>query len=188
MYFMEGFLKGLPKILSDTSYEFLKQQDGYFVRAKIIKLNRHLDFPLSSKLNEESGVRELMNEMGNGTISIDKIGLEELIEYHKAEFGIIGGCYYNEGRSNTINHVIKDLYDLGKKLKQDKNPAQMVIKLLMNSMCVKTIIKPVGTYTIVKGNRGDFGKSISYHCNYIDSVKEVNNNFILKRLSQSYLI
>ena len=30
MYFMEGFLKGLPKTLSDTSYEFLKQQDGYF--------------------------------------------------------------------------------------------------------------------------------------------------------------
>ena len=43
MYFMEGFLKGLPKILSDTSYEFLKQQDGYFVRIKIVKLNKHLD-------------------------------------------------------------------------------------------------------------------------------------------------
>ena len=35
MYFMEGFLKGVPKALSDTSYEFLKQQDGYFVRTKI---------------------------------------------------------------------------------------------------------------------------------------------------------
>ena len=57
MYFMEGFLKGLPKILSDTSYEFLKQQDGYFVRVKIIRLNKHLGSPLSSKLNEESGVR-----------------------------------------------------------------------------------------------------------------------------------
>ena len=29
MYFMERFLKGLPKILSDTAYDFLKQQDGY---------------------------------------------------------------------------------------------------------------------------------------------------------------
>ena len=57
MYVMEGFLKGLPDVLGDTSYELLKQQDGYFVRIKIIKLNRHSDFPLSSKLNEESGVR-----------------------------------------------------------------------------------------------------------------------------------
>ena len=32
MYFMDGLLEGLPKALSDTSYEFLKQQDGYFVR------------------------------------------------------------------------------------------------------------------------------------------------------------
>ena len=73
MYFMEGFLKGLLKILSDTSYEFLKQQDGYFVSARVIKLNRHLDFPLTSKLNEESGVREFNNEMDNGFIYIDNL-------------------------------------------------------------------------------------------------------------------
>ena len=160
MYFMEGFLKGLPNVLSDTSYEFLKQQDCYFVRIKIIKLNKHLDFPLTSKLNEESGVRDLVNEVDNGIIYIDKVGLEEIIEYHKAEFGIIDGYYYNEGRNNTINHVIKDLYDLRKKLKQEKNPSQMVVKLLMHSMRGKTIIKPVEAYTIVKDNRGDFEKNI----------------------------
>ena len=49
MYFMAGFLTGLPKVISNSSYEFLKQQDGDFVRIKIIKLNKHLDFPLASK-------------------------------------------------------------------------------------------------------------------------------------------
>ena len=78
-YFMEGFLQGLPDVLSDTSCEFLKQQDGYFVRTKVIKPNRHSDFPLSSKLNEESGVREFINEMDNGSVYIYKVGLEELI-------------------------------------------------------------------------------------------------------------
>ena len=172
---MEGFSKGLPKALSDTSYEFLKQQDGYFVRIKIIKLNRHLGFPLSSKINEESGVRELINEMDNGIICIAKVGLEELIEYHKAELGIIDGYYYNEGRNNTTNHVIKGSYDLRKKLKQYKNPAQMLIKLLMNSMYGKTIIKPVETDTTAKDNRDDFEKYISYNYNYIDSVIEVSS-------------
>ena len=158
MYFMQGFLKGLPRALSDTSYDFLKQQDGYFVRTKIIKLNRHLDFPLSSKLNEESGARELINEMDNGITYIDKVGLEESIEHRKAEFETTGGYYYDEGRNTTINHVIEDLHDLRKKLKQYKTPAQMVIKLLMNSMYGKTIIKPVETYTIVKDNIYDFEK------------------------------
>ena len=103
MYFMERFLKGLPNVLSDTSYEFLKQQDGYFVRANIIKMNKHLGFPLTFKLNEESGVRDFINEMGNGIIYIGKVGLEEITEYHKAGFDIIDGYYYNEGRNNTIN-------------------------------------------------------------------------------------
>ena len=36
----------------------------------------------------------------------------------------------------------------------------MVIKLLMNSMYGKPIIKPVETYTIVKDNKDDFGKCV----------------------------
>ena len=74
---MGGFLKGLPNVLSDTSYEFWKQQDGYFVSVKVIKLNKHLDFPLTSKRNEENGVRDFINEMDNGTVFIDEVGLED---------------------------------------------------------------------------------------------------------------
>ena len=50
----------------------------------------------------------------------------------------------------------------------------------MNSMYGKTIIKPVETDTIVKNNRDDFGKYISYNYNYIDSVIEVNGKFYIK--------
>ena len=56
MHYMDGF-GDKPKVLSDKTCESLKQQGGYFVRNKIIKLNKHLDSPLTSKLNEESGVR-----------------------------------------------------------------------------------------------------------------------------------
>ena len=116
MHYMDGFLEDKPKAILDKSYEFLKQQDGYFVRIKIIKLNKHLDFPLTSKLNEESGVREIINEMDNGIMYIDKVGLEDIITFHEAEFETIGGYYYNQGRNNTINRVIEDLYNLRKNL------------------------------------------------------------------------
>ena len=46
----------------------------------------------------------------------------------------------------------------------------------------KTIIKPVETYTIVKDNRDDFEKYISYNYNYIDSVIEVNGKFYIKKV------
>ena len=50
MHFMDGLLEDKPKVLCDKSYDFLKQQDGYFVRVKIIKLNKHVDFPLTSEI------------------------------------------------------------------------------------------------------------------------------------------
>ena len=77
------------------------------------------------------------------------------------------------------------MWNLGLKLKQDKSTAQIVIKLLVNSMYGKTIIKPVDTDTIVKGNRDDFDKCISWNYSYIDSVIElfIINNFVyIKRV------
>ena len=79
MYVMEGFLKGLPNVLSGTSYEFLKQQVGYFVRIRVNKLNKPLGFPLTSKLNEESCVRDFIDEMDDGIVCIGNVGLEEII-------------------------------------------------------------------------------------------------------------
>ena len=56
----------------------------------------------------------------------------------------------------------------------------MVIKLLMDAMYGKTIIKPVETNTIAKGNRDDFEKYASYNYNYIGSAVEVNDRFYNK--------
>ena len=67
--------------------------------------------------------------MENGIIYIGRVGLEEILEYHQAEFENIDGYYYGQGRNNTINHVIEDLYNLRLKMKQGKNPAQVVVKL-----------------------------------------------------------
>ena len=66
--------------------------------------------------------------MDNVIIYIDKVGLEEITTYHEAEFEIIDGYYYNEGRNNTINNVIKDLYDL----RNSENKKIIQPKLLLN--------------------------------------------------------
>ena len=52
----------------------------------------------------------------------------------------------------------------------------------MNSMYGKTVIKPIETDTIVKDNRADFEKYISYNYNYTDSVIEVNGKFYIKKV------
>ena len=67
-------------------------------------------------------------------------------------------------------------------MKKDKNPAQIVINLLMNSMYGKAIIKPVETYTIVKDNKDYFGKCCSYNYDYTDSVLEFNGTYYIKQV------
>ena len=111
MYQMEGCLEGLPKALRNTSYEFLKRQDGYFIRIIIIKLHKHLDFPLASSIDED-GVIHFTNTMDNGIIYIHTTGLEDLIEFQKAEVTITDGYYFYEGRNETIDHVIEYLYNV----------------------------------------------------------------------------
>ena len=71
MHFMDGLLENKPKVLNDKCYEFLKQQGGYFVRIEVIKSNKHLDFPLTNRTNEESGVRDFTHDMGNEIVYID---------------------------------------------------------------------------------------------------------------------
>ena len=67
-------------------------------------------------------------------------------------------------------------------MKRDKNPAQVVIKLLMNSMYGQTIIKPIETYTIIIYRQHDFEKYASSNYNYIDYVFEVNRRYYVKKI------
>ena len=85
------------------------------------------------------------NELAGETVYIDKTGLEGLIEFHKADFEIIDGYYFDEGRNNKINTVIRHLYNTRVKFKIEKNPTQVAIKLLLNSMYGKTILKALDT-------------------------------------------
>ena len=105
-----------------------------------------------------------------------------MITFHETEFEIIDGYYYNDGRNETINHVIEYLYNLRPKLRNDDNSSQMVIKILMNSMYGKTIIKPIETDTVVKDNQNDFEKHISYIYNYIESVLKVDDRYYIKKV------
>ena len=73
------------------------------------------------------------------------------------------------------------MYDLRLNLRNGKSPAQVVIKLLMNSMCGKTI-KPVETDTTIKKYIGDFEQYSSLNYNYIDSVLEVNGRYYIQKV------
>ena len=160
MYRMEGCLMGTPKILDDKqkNYKFLQSVDGYFIKIKITDVGIHRHFSLMSEVNE-NGVRVFHNDMVGKELYIDRTGLEDLITFQDVKFEVLLGYYYDEGRNPLIRKVIKRVFDLRLQLKKEKNEAQLVYKLIMNSAYGKTILKPINTEEAIVGEK-DYEKYI----------------------------
>jgi hypothetical protein len=171
---MMGFLKGVPKKLvnkKSLSYDFLKEKDGYFVEIKIKKVGVKRDFPLLSYI-DENGVRKWTNDMVGKTMYVNKISLEDAIEFQGIEFEILRGYYYNQGRNNSIKNVIKTLFEERKKWKLQENPIEIIYKLIMNSGYGKSIMKEIGTESKFFNKKESFQKYLSKNYNYINEFTE----------------
>jgi hypothetical protein len=140
MHRMQGFMKGKPKIIVSKSYDDLKVKDFYFVEILIKKIGIERDFPLISIKNEQN-VRIFNNNMTNKKMIVDKITLEDLIEFQKVEFEIIRGYYFDEGFNTKIKVEILEMFNKRLEKKREGNKIETVYKLIMNSSYGKTILK-----------------------------------------------
>lgn len=175
MYRMDGFLKGKPYVLSSTDINNLKNNlnlfDGFFVKIKVLSVGKKYKIPCMSKINKDTSIREWSNDMINAECYADKTTLQDWVEFHKITFDIIEGYYYNQGRNNKINEVIKNIYDERKKYKKLKSPLQAVLKLIMNSGYGKSILKPIDTEEkLIPMNE--------YHITEYDNNDSKNHNLI----------
>jgi hypothetical protein len=94
MYRMEGFLKGVPKVIENHDYNWIKLQDGYFIDITINSVGIKRKFPLMSYKNE-AGVRVFTNDMVGRTIRVDKYTLEDMIKFQDITFTVIRGYYFD---------------------------------------------------------------------------------------------
>ena len=108
---MDGYLKGTPKVLDSTqlNYNFISEQNGYFIKVKIKGIGKFRQFPFLSKYSEH-GVRMFSNDLIDQILYIDKTALEDAILFQDITLEIIDGYYFNEGRNDTIKRVISHLY------------------------------------------------------------------------------
>jgi len=177
MFLGKGFLKGIPTIFKNKiNNECLTDYDGYFVEIRVLTVGKKLKFPLASVIDDK-GIRQFTNELEGKILYVDKIALEELIEHQQITFEIIKGVYFNSGFNTTINKIIEHLFNKRIELKKEKNPAQMVYKLLMNSAYGKTIMKAVETETIIRTRK----QAITYikrNYNHILDFYDIGKNLI----------
>ncbi len=170
-----GFPLGDPKIFKNFNYDYVKTKDYYMVEIKIKSINKQLDTPTFSYKNKK-GTRVWSNELpeNNESIFLDKIGLEDTINFHGIEFEIIKGIYWNKGFNNKINEEIKYIFNIRNKLKKEGNALESVYKLIMNSAYGRTIMRESST-SISYISVEDFDNYFNKNYNRIQSYTKIND-------------
>lgn len=160
---MDGVPKGIPKVITPETN--LKDVSCYYVRVKVLSIEKRLNFPLQSvKVN---GIRNFTNDLIGKEIYIDNISLDDFIEHQGVKVEIIQGYYYNDGFNNTINSVIDTLYTERKRFKKAGNPIQEVIKLILNSIYGKSMLAPITERQYFVYDNEELAKQITRNYNQI---------------------
>lgn len=197
---MKGFLLGTPKVIEDlkefednmfNEYVYNKDgdaidrfgnillgtdepyYDGYFIEIDIKSVGIKRDFPILNRKVDE--VRNYSNDI-LGNYYVDKTTLEDLIKFHKIEFKVIRGYYFDEGFNPQIKETIKFLFEERLRLKTEKNPIQEVYKLLMNASYGKLIQRPIDTKIKFVYSKNKLEKTLDYNHNFVKNYVKVSED------------
>ena len=173
-----GFLKGLPKVFDNTmDFDILNQYNGYFVEIMITDIKNRFPFPLIN-YKDNKGIRRyddnIENIIGRKFI-VNDITLNEWIKHHDISFNIIKGYYFNEGTNNLINEKMKYLYNKRLQYKKEKNPVQIVFKLIMNSSYGRTIMKPINVNHKIFDNEEKVMDYVKFNFSKIIKFEKIKN-------------
>ena len=157
-------LEGIPKVLKQEqlsvnyllNHLFEDEQiepnserfiSGFFVHVEITRIGKDRHFPLIV-FNKEFQNCEIESERSANIccdMYVDHIMLEDLIKFQDCDLKILRGYYYDGKRDYRIRDIIRNLFELRLKYKKEGNPLQEIIKLLLNSIYGKTILKPINS-------------------------------------------
>ena len=200
LYCLEGIPKVLTKDMLSTSFllEHLFEDEqiepnmkrfisGFFVEAKINYIGKQRHFPLIVYDHEYNHNKQHERSTNDTCIMyMDHITYYDLIYYQHCNITPIRGYYYSGKRDIRIREVVQQLFQLRLRYKQEGNPLQEIVKLLLNSIYGKTILKPINEkHKFIKQKYVD--DYIRRRYNYIKEISgEHNRNLCLVKEVKPY--
>ena len=186
MSIMPGVPKGVPKVIpSDILTEELLSFDTFFAEINITKIRckSKYEYKFGQIFRRNKAGSKLFDNKPINNFYIDKVGFQDLLEYYEFEYEFVRGYYFEDGFNNKINDFITILFNLRLKYKKEHNPLQSTIKLLLNSIYGKSILKAMPTETKCVPREHLF-KYIYRNYNYITEVIDEPNvsNVYVKKL------
>jgi hypothetical protein len=143
-----GFPIGPAKIIE----EFDPRSYYYVVKVKILSVKKPQQLPFVSYLTE-NGNRCYTNTLSNRIVVIDKITLEDWIEFQHIEYEFIEGIYWDNDGNSNMGTFVEELYESRMKhIELGNTTLAEITKLTLNSMYGKTIMKPSYVKKVIRDN------------------------------------
>ena len=176
-----GLPTGEAKRLNGKSWEKCKYS---ILTVKILKVNKIQQMPFIAY--KEDGVINYSNEPSKEPIIIDSITLQDYIKFHKIDYEVIDGVYWEGIFNNKMGELINNLFQTRMKYKKNKPALANTIKLMLNSSYGKTIMKKSNTETKIVYNNKDgssFNDYVYNNFNTIKSYRKLNEyNFEIEKI------
>lgn len=166
---MQGIPIGSPKIIEkeNLNLNFIKRQTASFVKIKILEVGKHRNMPIMSiNIDDKAYFDDRLWK--HRVVIVSNIKLKDLIEFHQIKFKILEGLYWDQGLNKHIGRMITKLYNERLEYKKQKNPIQNTIKLIMNSIYGKTLLKP-------QKYENKFVNNLKEYWNILDSQLDLMN-------------
>lgn len=168
--------------------EDYKDKSYYIVKIIINKLNRKCTVPHIG-IKNKAGILKYSNDLCGEEIYIDKYALEDLEKYQKISYNVIEGIYWNNGYNTKIGELANELHNERCKYKKSNPALGNVLKLLMNSIYGKTIMKKSSEKIVYVTNKqveegylyNNFGIISSY-----EKITDFRYKVTLKDFDESY--
>lgn len=172
-----GLVTGKAQTINNFKKEEIDIYKYYVVTIKITAINKKQQMPMVSYKDSE-GILRYTNKIEKPLIvTVDKYTLNDWIKYHKINYEILKGVYWNGDYNKKMGELINTLFNERLKYKSREyfnNGMQAILKLMMNSSYGKTIIKKSkSTYKYIsKENKNQF---INNYFNVIQDISKFNN-------------
>lgn len=205
---MKGFAKGKGIIITNEQwhpdlyelyYVEIELLDAYYNREdnEKIKCIKHDDTIITDRtiydydfglFNEKDsdGVLHFSNKPKQRKFVVQNEQMQDLIKFYNLErdvhYKFIKGIYFPDGYNDKIKSIMRILFDTRNKYKKDKNPIQVIYKLIMNASYGKTILKQTDYKVKIMNNSDeeDYNNYLIKNYNRIKEIESYPNHKIIK--------
>lgn len=147
------------------------------MEVEILEVNKTQQMPFIAE-RVENGI-EYSNNVPSGAVNIDSITLHDYIKFHDIKFKVLKGVYWKGRGNKKIGELVENLYATRLKNKESNPPLAQVLKLMLNSIYGKTIMKKSNTKCKIIDVDGD--KWLKHVAMNFSTIKEVEHLNEFKR-------